>query len=110
MPEPASPDYTEIERKEDYYKHHGYKDDSHDVDKKTTEKIRDRKIEGEKKVEEKRKEIIRRDDKHPKEHVEKIEYVEKKKPDRPTYVNDDKTIMSEDANFRSSYERETKMT
>lgn len=67
-------------------------------------------MEGEKKVEEKREEIIRREDKHPKERVERIEYVEKKKPERPTCVDEDKTIMTEDADFRSSYERESKMT
>lgn len=109
MPEPSSPDYTEYEKKYDYYKDNGYKAVSHDEDKKTTEKVHDHKIEGDKKEEEKREEIIRREDKHPKKRVEKVEYEEKKKPGRPPYVEEDKTIMMEDANFKSSYERETKV-
>lgn len=109
MPKPAPPDYTDIERKEDYYKDHDYKDDTHRVDKNITEKIHDHKIEDENKVKNST-EIIRRDEKHPKKRVEKIEYVEEKKPDSPTYAREDKTIMTEDADFTSSYEGERKIT
>lgn len=97
-----------MERKEERYKEHKYEDESHDEDRKTDTKIRDRKKEGEKKVEEKREEIIR-DDRNPTERVERVTYVEKKAPKRPTRVSEEKTIMTEDADFRSSYERETKV-